>query len=305
MDIDDFMNHLSTRTQSAETHRAYRADLEKYEAYLKDNGLRVNQATSTTIENFLRHLSQQTTRKVGDSLSPASVARRLSVLSSFYDFLHVHSNGRIKNPVAYVKRPRIDNVEFRALDDQVVEKLDVEVTDPRDRAILALFVSAGLRLSELRQLDKNTVQRKTQRLPTGKLRVLGFGEVVGKGSKRRVFLVDEKCLDLLKIYLQSRGPDNHQALFLSERRQRMSCRAIQYVLERWCSKLSLGHAHIHQLRHTFATRMANAGMPSIVLKDLMGHKSFTTTQRYFRIRPERLAREYFGAMEFLGREVMP
>jgi site-specific recombinase XerD len=300
VDINEFMNHLSTRTQSAETLRAYRGDLEKFEAYLKDNGLRANQATRTTIEGFLRYLSQQPTRKVGASLSPASVARRLSVISSFYDFLHVRSNGRIKNPVAYVKRPRIDNVEFRALDDQVVEKLIAEVPDPRDRAILSLFVSTGLRLSELEQLNKDTVKRKTQRLPTGEVRVLGFGEVVGKGSKRRVFLVDDKCLGLLKTYLQVRGPDNNPALFLSQRRKRMSCRAIQYALERWCSNLNISRAHIHQLRHTFATRMANAGMPSIVLKDLMGHKSFTTTQRYFRIRPERLAREYFGAMEFLG-----
>lgn len=299
MDIDDFMKHLSTRTQSAETLRAYRAALEKYEAYLKAIGLRANQATTTTIENFVRHLSQQDTRKVGTSLAPASVARLLSILSSYYDFLHARSNGRIKNPVARVKRPRVDNTEFRALDDQVVEKLETEVTDPRDRAILALFVSTGTRLSELRQLDKDTIKRKTKKLPTGKVRVLGVGEVVGKGSKRRVILVDEKCLDLLKIYLQARGRDNHPALFLSERKKRMSCRAIQYVLERWCSKLNIARAHVHQLRHTFATRMANAGMPSIVLKDLMGHTSFTTTQRYFRIRPERLAREYFGAQEFL------
>ena len=299
MDIDDFMIHLSTRTQSAETLRAYRGDLEKYEAYLRDNGLRANQATSTTIETFLRHLSQQPTRKVGSSLSPASVGRRLSVLASYYDFLNVRSNGRVKNPVARIKRPKIDNVEFRALDDQVLEKLTTEVTDPRDRAILALFVSTGTRLSELRRLDKDSIKRKTQKLPTGQVRVLGFGEVIGKGGKPRMFLVDENCLNLLKAYLQVRGADDHPALFLSERKKRMSPRAIQYVLQRWCSRLNLGRAHIHQLRHSFATRMANAGMPSIVLKDLMGHKSFTTTQRYFRIRPERLAREYHGAMEYL------
>ncbi len=298
------MNHLSTRTRSAETLRAYRADLEKYEAYLKKMGLRANQATNTTIEDFLRDLSEQASRKRGDSLSPASVARRLSVLSSYYDFLNARSNGRTKNPVVRVKRPKIDNVEFRALDDQVVEKLTTEVTDPRDRAILALFVSTGARLSELRQLDKDSIKRKVQKLPTGQVRVLGFGEVVGKGGKRRLFLVDEDCLNLLKAYLQARGPDSDPALFLSERKKRMSSRAIQYVLERWCSKLNISRAHIHQLRHTFATRMANAGMPSIVLKDLMGHRSFTTTQRYFRIRPERLAREYFGAMEYL-RPVKP
>lgn len=299
MEINEFMIHLSTRTQSQETLRAYKSDLEKFEAYLREKGLRANQVTALTIDGFLKYLSSQPTRKDGTVLSAASVGRRLSVLSSFYDFLQVRSNGKIKNPVHLVKRPKIDNVEFRALDDEAADKLIQEVTDLRDRALLALFISAGLRLAELWQLDKDTIKRKTQNLPNGNVRVLGYGEVVGKGNKRRLFLIDEACLNTLKLYLQDRGPDQYPALFLSSRNKRLSARSIQDILSRWCKRLGLSHAHVHQLRHTFATRMANAGMPSIVLKDLMGHKSFTTTQCYFRIRPERLAREYFGAMEFL------
>jgi integrase/recombinase XerC len=101
-------------------------------------------------------------------------------------------------------------------------------------------------------------------------------------------------------YLKQRGIDDHPALFISGRRKRLSRRSIQDILHRWCMRLQLDHAHVHQLRHTFATRMANAGMSSTVLKDLLGHASFTATQRYFRIRPERLAREYFAAYEYLS-----
>lgn len=93
--------------------------------------------------------------------------------------------------------------------------------------------------------------------------------------------------------------DNISALFLSQRRQRISGRAIQETVDKWCTKLGLEHIHVHQLRHSFATRNVNAGMSSTSLRELMGHANLNTTQRYFRVKPECLAREYFSAMEYL------
>jgi site-specific recombinase XerD len=83
-------------------------------------------------------------------------------------------------------------------------------------------------------------------------------------------------------------------MFLSEHGSRLSARVVQHLVHKWCLKLSVGRIHVHQLRHSFATRMVNAGMSSAVLRELMGHSSFTTTQRYFRIRPKRLATEFRG-----------
>jgi site-specific recombinase XerD len=297
MDIDDFMAHMQIRTKSKETLRAYRSDLEKYEDFLRSKGLRVSQATRKTVEDFIRHLSSKPTRKAGAELSAASVNRRLSVVSAFYEFLRARSDGKMNNPVVRISRPKVDNVQFRAIDETTIDQLLSGITSTRDRAILALFIASGLRLSELHQLNKDTIARRQRKMPDGSIRTVGVGEVVGKGNKRRQFLVDEATLSMLVSHLRERGPDSYPALFLSSRRKRLSRRSIEDILHRWCRVLSLDRLHVHQLRHSFATRMANNGMASVVLKEIMGHSSFTATQRYFRIRPERLAREYFAAME--------
>jgi len=79
----------------------------------------------------------------------------------------------------------------------------------------------------------------------------------------------------------------------------MSARAIQHTLTSWCQKLGLPHIYVHRLRYSYATRLANANISSMVLKDLMGHSSLTTTQRYYKLHDTTLARGYFSAMEFL------
>jgi site-specific recombinase XerC len=81
----------------------------------------------------------------------------------------------------------------------------------------------------------------------------------------------------------------------------MSVRAIQYTLDAWCKKLGFSHINVHRLRHTYATRLANANIDAMHLKALMGHSSFNTTQQYFKLTDKTLARGYFAAMEFVSR----
>jgi site-specific recombinase XerC len=101
-------------------------------------------------------------------------------------------------------------------------------------------------------------------MPDGSTRILGYGEITGKGNKRRSFLISEQAVNSVVEYLKQRGPDDNPALFTSSRHKRLSRRNIQDILYRWCHRLQLNRAHIHQLRHTFATRMANAGMSSTI-----------------------------------------
>jgi site-specific recombinase XerC len=124
----------------------------------------------------------------------------------------------------------------------------------------------------------------------------GSGEVIGKGSKLRRFYVGTETIPIYAQYLTTRT-DDHPALFLSERKGRLSARAIQFTLSAWCRKLGIPHIHPHQLRHSYATRLANAGINEMQLKDLMGHADFNTTLGYFKIREERIATGYFSAME--------
>lgn len=296
MNIKGFLKNLATHTTSVETLRAYRQDLQKYEEFLRMKGLRVTQAKSTTISDFIAYL----TANHGSPLAPATIARRLAVVSEYYAFLGNDSNGKIKNPVQRVKRPTVNNDVPRAVDDQVLATLVGGITDTRDKAIVLLFLYSGLRLSELRQLDKTTIVTRKRISPDGTIQYFGIGEVQGKGRKRRQFIVGPTALEALREYIkQNRTADNNPALFLSQRRQRISSRAIQETVNQWCKKLNIPHIHVHRLRHSYATRNVNAGMSAAVLQQLMGHSNLATTQRYFRVQPDRLSREYFSVMEYV------
>jgi site-specific recombinase XerC len=173
-------------------------------------------------------------------------------------------------------------------------------THTRDRAMVLLFLYSGLRLSELRQLDLTTITSRKHKAPDGTVEYFGVGEVMGKGRKRRQFLVGPAALQALADYInECRKNHKDGPLFLSERKERISTRMIQEMVSTWCLKLGLPHIHVHQFRHSFATRNVNAGMPAAVLQVLMGHSSLSPTQRYFRVRPERLTREYFSVMEYI------
>jgi site-specific recombinase XerD len=296
MNIQGFLTNMATQTSSKETLRAYRQDLEKYEAFLRTKGLRVTQAKPSTVTEFIGHLADAR----GHALAPATVSRRLSVLSEYYEFLRNNSDGNIRNPVERVKRPKVSNEAFRAVDDNALAILVDGITDVRDKAIVLLFIYSGLRLAELCSLNKDTILSRRRATPDGRVQYFGMGEVTGKGRKRRQFMVGPTALQALGEYIKEhRTNDINPALFLSERRQRISCRSVQNIVNRWCKKLSVSHVHVHQLRHSFATRNVNAGMSAAVLQELMGHSNLSTTQRYFRIQPDRLSREYFAVMEFI------
>lgn len=185
MKIKAFLQYLSTQTSSEQTLRAYRQDLEKYQAFLRGKGLRVNQAKPSTISEFINHLAESH----GGEHAPATVSRRLAVLAAFYQYLHYNTNGNIRNPVLPIKRPKVHNELPRAVDDHVLAALVEGITDKRDRAIVLLFLYSGLRLSELRQPNKDSIVSRKRTLPDGTVEYFGSGEVVGKGEKRRQFIV--------------------------------------------------------------------------------------------------------------------
>ena len=299
MNIEDFMNAFSVHTQSTHTLRAYREDLERFQNFLQSKKLRVTQVKAATIIEYIQHLRSNAGRTRSGELAPATVVRRLAVLSCYYEFLREQSNGKIRNPFRDFRKPKVDNDLPRAIDENRLSALIEGISVPRDRSILLLLLYSGLRLAELQRLDVDTIRIVERQLPNGSVATVGEGEVLGKGNKTRRFLVALEALTGLASYLQTRPQSDDPALFLSDRRRRLSCRSIQQVLQKWCSRLGLEHINIHALRHSFCHRMVNAGMPSAVLMELMSHSSFSTTQRYFRIRPDRLSREYHAAMEFV------
>jgi site-specific recombinase XerD len=301
MQIDSFIQFLSSRTRSAETLRAYEQDLSRLQTFLEEKGLEDNQVTPTTIAEFVRWMEDGKGRTLNGALAPATISRRLAVVSAYYEFLRIDLGEPIQNPVKRMRRPRVQNAIPRAADDNVLATLVDGITDSRDRALVLLLIYSGLRISEVRQLDKTSITIRRRKLPDGSTEYLGQGEVLGKGNKRRAFLVGSKAMEAIRDYIAKyRMKDSLPALFISSRKKRLSNRAIEQILSKWCVRLGVPHLHPHQLRHSYATRNVNAGMSAPVLQSLLGHASLATSQRYFTIGPERLSREYFSVMEYVN-----
>jgi integrase/recombinase XerD len=164
MEIERFLESLSTQTARRETLRAYRQDLTRFANFLKAKGLCANQVRPTTINEFVKHISDNTGRTVSSNLAPATVSRRLSVISAYYEWLGSEAEAPMPNPVARIRRPKVRNEMPRAADDNTLATLVDGIGDERDKAIVLLFLYSGLRLSELRQLDKTSISFVTASL---------------------------------------------------------------------------------------------------------------------------------------------
>jgi integrase/recombinase XerC len=178
-----------------------------------------------------------------------------------------------------------------------VQTLLEGVENARDKAILALLVSSGLRLSELCSLDRESIE--VQQLDSAG-KVIGVGRTIGKGEKEREFLVDLPTLKLVHAYLLERGADGEKALFLSTRKRRIDKRTVQHMLRSWCRRLGLPAFHPHQLRSTFGTRLSRLGVPILEISKLLGHASLATTTEYVKPDQHRIRTEFFAAMEKLN-----
>jgi integrase/recombinase XerC len=298
MQIDEFIAYQQLRGYSPATRTAYRRELQHFEAFLKSNRLRITQVRPKTIVQY----AKTSTRNPEPNWT--TVSRKLAILHSFYDFVRLTSNGRVKNPVDLVRRPRRQQPNPKPASEQVLDAMVAQITDARDRAILMLFRSSGLRLSELASLDRDTIQIEDMTLPFDGHRVLGVGRVNGKGGKEREFLVDLNTVKQIQLYLDERGEDGLTPLFLSNRGKRIDIRTIQAMLANWCRKLNLPALHPHAIRHAASTAWHRLGMDTLEISKLLGHASVATTNLYVHPDSARLRAQYFASME-MAAQVRP
>jgi site-specific recombinase XerD len=304
MDFEPFLTHWRTmKNCSPQTIKSYRSDLKMFQIFLHERDIRrITQVNHAVINLYIEYMQQKPNPRFGCvGTADASIARRLAAVSSYMEYLRATSNPKLRNPISDLIRKWKKNDDPKPVDEPKLDQLVEGITTLRDRLLIVLFLATGLRISEMHQLDRGTVAIELEIDPSGQERIVGMGEVLGKGGKRRKFFVDDQTLELYAQYLATRTDDN-PALFLSERKQRMSVRAIQYTLKAWCQKLGLEHINVHRLRHCYATRLANTHIDSKLLMDLMGHSSLTTTQRYFKFYDTTLAQGYFSAMEFINQQ---
>ncbi|HEX5420992.1 MAG TPA: tyrosine recombinase XerC, partial [Gammaproteobacteria bacterium] len=240
-------------------------------------------------------------------LSPRSVARRLSAARGFFTFLVRQGLAR-SNPAVHVQAPKPSRRLPATLDaDQVASLLtfgggDDDVVVVRDRAILELFYSSGLRLAELVGLDvgesANPGSKPAQRRePANEVDLENRTvTVTGKGSKTRIVPVGRHALTALRAWLEVRARlarPGERALFVSRRGTRLAARSIQARVNYWSRRQGAPvRVHPHMLRHSFASHLLESSGDLRAVQELLGHASISTTQVYTHLDFQHLAHIY-------------
>jgi len=294
--VERFLTHLTKeRDVSPNTVKAYTRDLGEFCACL---GPYYGVATwdwggvdRLTMRSYLAHLSKR-------GLSKRSMARSLSAVRTFYAFLH-RNDIVATNPARAVGTPKLEKYLPGHLDRSQVETLfqaattkaqEGRYTDVRNLAMLELFYSAGLRLSELRGINRVDLDL-----------LAGMVKVRGKGRKERIVPVGDHAQRALREYERVRdiltketGVDaDRTAFFLSQRGKRLSTKGVQNAITGWLSQVDEGAGlSTHSLRHTFATHLLDAGADLRAVQELLGHASIATTQIYTHTSVERLRQVY-------------
>ncbi|WP_207308840.1 tyrosine recombinase XerC [Marinobacter caseinilyticus] len=281
--LQQFVEHLaSERRHAAQTCRNYHSDIHRLAEHLVQLGMpQWSDLTMADLRRYVAVLSRS-------GLGGRSVARHLSSIRRFYDFLLREKSVR-DNPALDVRAPKSSRRLPGVADvDQLKHLLDVEPDDPleiRDHAMFELLYSSGLRLSELIGLNTAALDMRS-----GEVRVLG------KGSKERVLPVGKKALMAIQDWLNVRpnyAPDGEPALFVSQRGGRISPRSVQLRLQRWgVAKGADQRLHPHLLRHSFASHVLESSGDLRAVQELLGHADIATTQIYTHLDFQHLAKVY-------------
>ena len=277
------------RNASAHTLNAYQTDLEQFFDFCarkfgsEDDSVPLNRIDRLLIRLWLGSLSD-------DGLQKSSIARKAAALRSF--FKYAFKRGIIeKNPARLLVVPKKDEPLPETITPEAMARMmeQVNTRSPRGaqtKAILELFYSTGIRLSELVQLDVTDINMKLSQM-----------KVMGKGAKQRIVPIGSKAMKALKIHLNSRtelfgaqtDTDARNALFIAAHGQRIYTRAVQRIVKNWIKKVSeVSQKSPHTLRHSFATHLLDSGANIRVIKELLGHSSLSSTQIYTHTSVERL-----------------
>mgnify|MGYP001175672251 FL=1 len=294
-DIDRFLNHLrDERRLSAHTISAYRRDLEKFTDFLTRREI-------TTLRQLVVAQARMFPAQLNQSgLSSRSIQRALSAVRTLYRYLLRESKVAI-NPfltardVGHSQAVIAPRAERRLPPTLSIEEIAQLVTidpqtdlDRRDRAILELFYSSGLRLAELSGLDLGD-------LDLGDAMV----RVMGKGAKTRIVPIGGYAREAVLAWLNVRpacARESEQALFVNRSGTRLGARAIQQRVAVWAQRQGLGRrVHPHMLRHSFASHVLESSSDLRAVQELLGHADISTTQVYTHLDFQHLAQVYDNA----------
>ena len=293
--IENFKTHLvAEKSASEHTVAGYLNDLDQFSLFLKKTGhacnskgtIDITQIDRLAVRSYLVHLHDR-------GLTGTTMSRKLSSLSSFFKFLC--RDGHLQNNVVKsIPAPKKENYlpSFMSVDDifRLLELPDTStMIGMRDCAILEMFYSTGMRISELVTLQLDFIH-----LDNKKVRVLG------KGKKERWLPLGNKAITALNVYLKKREslikkmkPDPvPSAVFLNTRGNGLTSRGVRKIVGKYLDQLVSGRHSPHSIRHSFATHLLEGGADLRTIQEMLGHASLSTTQKYTHLTVDRLIETY-------------
>ncbi len=276
--INQFTEYLSLeRNYTQNTVSAYKNDMKKLMKYNHNNLLEI---TSEDLQKYLKSLSD---------LNSNTIAHKISTFKSFYNFLERKKLVE-KNPAISVIRPKQQTKlpTFLTIE-EAIKLLDIEVNTPydaRNKAILELLYSSGLRISELINLEMANIDLESCLI-----------RVMGKGRKERIIPLGDYAIEALKIYIEKYrsilNKKNSTYIFLNNQGTKISRQFIFKTIKLECQKKGIRkNVSPHTLRHTFATHLLKNGANLRIIQELLGHENLSTTQIYTHLTNEKLRSDY-------------
>jgi len=266
---------------SAYTVRNYTSDIQGFLGFLDSNGVTsLNKVDRSVMRRYLGWLQEQ-------GIARNSISRKLSALRSFYRYLMRENLVNIE-PLSSLSAPKLEQrlPTFLTTDEivRLVEAPDTSTPNGmRDRAILEMLYAAGLRLSEIVDLNLGDVDLNSRQI-----------RAWGKGSKERMVLMGKPAAEALMRYVKNGrtrllGKKKTPALFLNRFGDRIARRRIEYIIKKYARQAGLDmRVYTHMLRHTFATHMLDGGADLRSVQELLGHARLATTQIYTHISQDQL-----------------
>jgi len=278
--IVNFRRFLKRRNYSSHTVDNYLYSLRQFVLWTK---VPIEQVSSRQIDDYIDQLRQR-------GLEPRTINCHLNRIKQFYDYLRDQEQLPIVTPIKRSHNLRLAKpLPLHLSDAQAKAFLDVPKS-PRDQAMFLLMLRCGLRVEEVSNLRLAAIDFKRRRILIQH----------GKGAKDRVVCASNDALKALVDYLKVRPSSRARKLFLVEkgsyRGKPISVRGIKKRIEYYAKKHGL-KVSCHQLRHTMATQLLNAGAELVAIQDLLGHSSITTTQRYSQVSNLKVERDYHTAMQ--------
>ena len=294
--MDEFYDYLKKeRAFSSHTIDAYRNDLDRFILSFPKTLSDLNQIDKDMIYNFL-------SEEFDKNYKSKTIARRLASIKSLFKYL-IRSEQISQNPSINIKTPKVEKKLPNFVDIKVIDKLmeipDIKTTKGlRDRAIIELFYSTGIRLSELANLDLSSIIIDSNK-NTGEENYMV--KVLGKGEKERIIPFGKEAKYWMDKYLNTRGFSINSGLgnlplFANSKEKPVAYSTIKRRIRNYIKLVSEGEGlGPHILRHSFATHMIDRGADIRSVQELLGHSSLSSTQIYTHIKPERMKKVHANA----------